>query len=33
VDTSSSDASWNGLCVDDTALYYAHGGAIFRRLK
>jgi hypothetical protein len=32
VDTSS-DSSWNGLRVDDTALYYAHSGAIIRRLK
>ena len=33
VDTSNDDSSWYGLRVDDTALYYAHGGAIIRRLK
>lgn len=33
IDTSSSDSSWAGPRVDDTALYYAHGGAIIRRLK
>jgi hypothetical protein len=30
---SSNDATWNGLAVDDTAVYYFHAGAIIRRLK
>ncbi len=30
---SSNDASWYALRVDDTAVYYFHGGAIIRRLK
>ena len=33
VDTSNDDSNWYGLRIDDAALYYAHGGAIIRRLK
>jgi hypothetical protein len=32
VDTSN-DQGWYGLRVDDTAVYYWHGGAIIRRLR
>ena len=30
---SSSETDWFGVRVDDTAVYYWHGGAIIRRLK
>jgi hypothetical protein len=30
---TSSDATWGGPRVDDTAVYYFHGGALIKRLK